>query len=58
LLRKPILDGDILALDPSKLAQLLPERLTRTALSEAVLIQETETENFSRLLRLGLSLQQ
>ena len=27
LLGKPVLDGDILSLDPSKLAQLLPERL-------------------------------
>ena len=27
LLGKPVLDGDILSLNPSKLAQLLPERL-------------------------------
>ena len=27
LLGKSVLDGDILSLDPSKLAQLLPERL-------------------------------
>ena len=37
LLGKSVLDGDILSLDPSKLAQLLPERLQEDRVPEAVL---------------------
>ena len=54
LLRKPVLDGDILSLDPSKLAQLLPERLHEDrATGSSAWIQETYAENFPWLLRLG-----
>jgi hypothetical protein len=54
LLGKPIFDGNIFSLNPSKLAQLLPERVNedRTTGSGAS-IQETYAENFCRLLRLG-----
>jgi hypothetical protein len=52
LLGKPILDGDILSLDPSKLAQLLPERFqeNRAARSSAI-IQKTDAKGLSRRLR-------
>jgi hypothetical protein len=52
LLGKSVLDGDILSLNPSKLAQLLPERLQedRDTRSSAI-IQETYAEDFSWLLR-------
>jgi hypothetical protein len=36
-LGKPILDGDIFSLNPSKLGQLLSERIQEAALPEAVL---------------------
>jgi hypothetical protein len=38
LLGKSVLDGDILSLNPAKLAQLLPERLRRPVVPEAVLL--------------------
>jgi hypothetical protein len=52
LLGKSVLDGDILSLNPSKLAQLLPERLheDRTTRSSAC-IQVTYARNFRCLLR-------
>ena len=47
LLGKPILDGDILPLNPSKLAQLLPERLHEDrATRSSAIIQETDTDDF------------
>ena len=52
LLGKSVLDGDILSLDPSKLAQLLPERLHENrATGSSACIQETYAEDFSCLLR-------
>ena len=54
LLCKPVLDGDILSLDPSKLAQLLPERLHEDrATRSSAFIQETYAEDFPCLLRVG-----
>ena len=54
LLGKPVLDGDILSLDPSKLAQLLPERLHEDrATGSSAWIQETYAGDFPCLLRLG-----
>ena len=54
LLGKPVLDGDILSLDPSKLAQLLPERLQEDrATRSSAWIQETYAEDFPCLLRVG-----
>ena len=53
LLGKPVLDGDILSLNPAKLAQLLPERLHEDrATGSSACIQETYAEDFSCLLRL------
>ena len=52
LLGKPILDGDIFSLNPSKLAQLLPERLHEArATRSSACIQETYAEDFPCLLR-------
>jgi hypothetical protein len=53
LLAESVLESDILPLNPSKLAQLLVERIDehRHAGSSA-LIQETYAESFSLLLRL------
>ena len=52
LLGKPILDGDILSLNPAKLAQLLPERLHENrATRSSACIQETDAEDFPCLLR-------
>ena len=52
--RKPVLDGDILSLNPSKLAQLLQERLHEDrATGSSASIQETYAEDFPCLLRLG-----
>ena len=54
LLGKPVLDGDILSLNPSKLAQLLPERVQEDrATGSSAIIQETYAEDFPCLLRLG-----
>ena len=54
LLGKPVLDGDILSLDPSKLAQLLPKRLQEDrATRSSAYIQETYAGDFSCLLRLS-----
>ena len=48
LLGKPVLDGDILSFNPSKLAQLLPERLHEDrATGSSACIQETYAEDFS-----------
>ena len=53
LLGKPVLDGDIFSLNPSKLAQLLPERLQEDrATRSSTWIQETYAEDFPCLLRL------
>ena len=50
--RKPVLDGDILSLNPSKLAQLLPKRLQEDrATGSSAWIQETDAEDFPCLLR-------
>src|SRR5437879_1836475 len=52
LIRKSVLDGDILSLNPSKLAQLLPERLhEHRHTRSSARIQETYVRNFSCLLR-------
>ena len=52
LLGKPVLDGDILSLYPSKLAQLLPEHVQEDRdTGSSAWIEETYAENFSRLLR-------
>jgi hypothetical protein len=54
LLGKSVLDGDIFSLNPSKPAQLLPERLhEHRATRSSAIIQETDAEDFSDLLRLG-----
>src|SRR5262249_38323750 len=51
---KPVLDGNILSLDPAELAQLLPERVHDDgATGSSALIQETNAEDFPRLLGLG-----
>ena len=53
LLGKAVLDGDILSLYPSKLAQLLPEHVhEHRAAGSITWIQETYAGNFPRLLRL------
>jgi hypothetical protein len=54
LIRKPILNGDILSLYPSKLTQLLAQHVEKkhTARSSAS-IQEPYPTNFRQLLRLG-----
>jgi hypothetical protein len=52
LLGKSVLDADILSLNPSKLAQLLPKRLhDDRATRRSACIQETYAEDFSWLLR-------
>jgi hypothetical protein len=52
LICKSVLDGDILALNSSKLAQLLPERLhEHRHTRSSARIQETYARNFSCLLR-------
>ena len=54
LLGKPVLDGDIFSLNPSKLAQLLPERLQEDrATGSSAIIQVTYAGNFPCLLRVG-----
>ena len=54
MLSKPVLDGDILSLDPSKLAQLLPERFQEyRATRSSAWIQVTYAEDFPRLLRVS-----
>src|SRR6266481_1028437 len=54
LLGKSVLDGDILSLNPSKLAQLLPERVQEDrATGSSASIQETYAGDFSCPLRLG-----
>jgi hypothetical protein len=54
LLGKPIIDGDILSLNPSKLAQLLPKRVQEDCDTRSgAIIQETDAEDFSLLLRLS-----
>jgi hypothetical protein len=52
LLGKPILDGDILSLNPSKLAQLLSERVQEDrATGSSAIFQITDAGNFRCLLR-------
>ena len=54
LLCKSVLDRNILSLNPSKLAQLLPERINEDhATRSSAIIQETYAEYSSWLLRLG-----
>ena len=52
---KPVLEGDILSLDPTKLAQLLPERVheDRAYQKQCYDIQETYAKDFPCLLRVG-----
>jgi hypothetical protein len=51
LLSKPVLENDILCLNPSKPAQLLSERIHKHRTSRgSATIQETNPEDFSRLL--------
>ena len=51
-LAKPVLDGDTFSLNPSKVAQLLQERLHEDcAPGSSAWIQETYAEDFPRLLR-------
>jgi hypothetical protein len=53
LLCKPVLDGDILSLNPPKLAQLLSERFQEDrAAGSSAIIQKADAEHFSRRLRL------
>ena len=52
LLGKSILEGDALSLNPSKLAQILSERLHENrAAGSSALVQETDADDFSCLLR-------
>jgi hypothetical protein len=51
LLGKPVLDGDILSFNPSKLAQLLPKRLQEDRGRSSAITQVTYAGNFSCLLR-------
>ena len=54
LLAKSVLDGEILSLNPSKLAHLLPERLQEDrATGSSAWIQETYAKDFPCLLRLS-----
>jgi hypothetical protein len=54
LLGKPVLDDDIFSLDPSKLAQLLPERLQHPCHTRSITwIQETYAGDFPCLLRVS-----
>jgi len=54
LLGKSILDGNILSLDPSELAQLLSERLQEPCdTRSSAWIQKTDAEDFPGLLRVG-----
>jgi hypothetical protein len=56
LLGKPVLDGDILSLNPAKLAQVLPERLQEDrATGSSATLQVTYAEDFPCLLRRGHS---
>ena len=51
---KPVLDGEIFSLNPSKLAQLLPERVHEDrATGSSAWIEETYAEDFPWLLRVG-----
>jgi hypothetical protein len=52
LLSKPILDGNVFSFDPSKLAQLLPERIQEDrATGRSAIIQDADAEDFARLRR-------
>src|SRR5882724_453734 len=54
LLCKPILDGDILSLNPSKFVQLLSERVHEDrATRSSACIEETYAGDFPCLLRVG-----
>jgi hypothetical protein len=51
LLGISVLDGDIFSFNPSKLAQLLPERLQEDRdTGSSAIIQETDAEDFPYLL--------
>src|SRR5262249_15979748 len=55
---KPILDDDILSLDPAKLAQLLSERVHKDrATGSSACIQVSYAEDFSCLLRVNWNAQ-
>ena len=57
LLCKSVLDGDILSLDPSKLAEFLSQRFPKDGTTRSsARIQDSHAEDFSRLLRHRLSL--
>jgi len=52
LLGKSVLDGEIFALNPPKLAQLLPKRVHEDRHTRSIaIIQETYAEDFRCLLR-------
>jgi hypothetical protein len=54
LIRKPVLDGDVFSFNPSKLAQLLPERVNENrAAGSSASFQEPYAEDFSCLLRVS-----
>jgi hypothetical protein len=53
LIGKPILDGDVLSFDPSKIAHFLPERFQETNASRSTgYSEESYAGNFFCLLRL------
>jgi hypothetical protein len=55
-LRESVIDADILSLNPSKLAQLLPEYVHEDrATGSSAIIQKTYAESLALLLRLGHS---
>jgi len=50
LLGKPVFDGDILSLSPSKFAQLLPKSIQENRdAGRSAIIQVTNAKDFSRL---------
>jgi hypothetical protein len=54
LLGKAKLESEVLSLNPTKLAQLLPERVDKDrATGSGAIIQETYAEDSPRLLRRG-----
>jgi hypothetical protein len=54
LLPKPVLNGEILSLNPAKLTQLLAKRVQEyRATGSSARIQETYAEDFRRLLRVS-----
>src|SRR5215813_13443628 len=54
LLGKPVLDGDVFSFNPSKLAQLLLERVHKDPhTSSSAIIQEPDAGKFPYLLHVG-----